>query len=306
MPPAEDGAPPSPSQRRYQTRRPPTTLGKARVSGPVEPSEPSQPQLPTIESRIPFGMIPEPPIEGNLDCRARPFHSELCFDRETFRHHLELRDSFHLLQRYHLEHLMTPRDFFYPLVALDFYQFMTTHHARDPIVIHFTIDGRHGILGARHIAKALHIPYEPVSPVDYREWAHLSQSDMVCILSGGTSTRSFLLRKELPPNMFLLDVLLRSNLFPLQHMVQRRRARLKALFRISEGFYFGHHHLIMTALLYFENKVHRKKLQRADAIPLLFPRLLYQILEHLGYPSEPRLERKCICREYSLSKNGLI
>ncbi|RVX03626.1 hypothetical protein CK203_027772 [Vitis vinifera] len=38
----------------------------------------------------------------------------------------------------------------------------------------------------------------------------------------------------------------------------------------------------LAALLYFEEKVHKKKLQRADAFPLLFPRLLCQILEHLG------------------------
>ena len=69
---------------------------------------------------------------------------------------------------------MTPRDFFYPRVALDFYQSMTTHHVQDPTVIHFTIDGRHGILGARHIAKALRIPYETVHLEDYREWAHPS------------------------------------------------------------------------------------------------------------------------------------
>ncbi|RVW64975.1 hypothetical protein CK203_065780 [Vitis vinifera] len=60
---------------------------------------------------------------------------------------------------------------------------------------------------------------------------------------------------------------------------------------MSEGFFFGPHHLIMAALLYFEEKVHKKKLQRADCIPLLFPRLLCQILEHLGYPSEPQLEK---------------
>ena len=180
---------------------------------------------------------------------------------------------------------MTLRDFFYPRVALNFYQSMTTHRVRDPTVIHFTIDGRHDILGARHIAEALRILYEPVSPTDYREWTHLSQSNMVCILSRGTSTRLFLLRKEFPPNMFLLDALLHHNIFPLQHMVQRRGAILEALFRISEGFYFGPHHLIMTALLYFEEKVHSKKLQRADAIPLLFHRLLCQILEHLGYHS---------------------
>ena len=119
-------------------------------------------------------MVTQPPIEGNLDCRARPFHSELCLDRETFKHQPELRDSFHLLQRYHLEHLMTPRDFFYPRVALDFYQSMTTHRVQDPTVIHFNIDGRHGILGARHIVEALHIPYEPARLVDYRVWVHHS------------------------------------------------------------------------------------------------------------------------------------
>ena len=119
-------------------------------------------------------MVTQPPIEGNLDCRARPFHFELSFDRKTVRLQLELRDSFHLLQRYHMEHLMTPRDFFYPRVALDFYQSMTTHRIRDSTVIHFTIDGRHGILGARHIAEALRIPYEPASPKDYKVWAQPS------------------------------------------------------------------------------------------------------------------------------------
>ena len=182
---------------------------------------------------------------------------------------------------------MTPRDFFYPHVALDFYQSMTTHRVGDPTIIHFTIDGRHGILGARHIVEALCIPYETARLEDYRVWAHPSQSDMVHILSSGTSTHPYLLRKELPPNMFFLDVLMRHNIYPLQHMVQIRGALLEALFRILEGFLFGPHHLIIAALLYVEDKVHRKKLLRADAIPLLFPRLLCQILGYLGYPSEP-------------------
>ena len=114
---------------------------------------------------------------------------------------------------------MTPRDFFYPRVALDFYQSMTPHRVQNPNVIHFTIDGRHGIHRARHIAAALRTPYEPESPADIKEWSYFSQRDMVRILSRGTSTRSFLLRKELPPGMFLLDVVFRSNIFPLQHMV---------------------------------------------------------------------------------------
>ena len=123
---------------------------------------------------------------------------------------------------------MTLRDFFYPRVALDFYQSMTTHCVRDPTIIHFTIDRRHGILGAKHIAEALRIPYEPARPEDYRVWAHPSQSDMVHILSRVTSARPYLLRKELSPNMFFIDALLRHNIYPLQHMVQRRGALLEA------------------------------------------------------------------------------
>ena len=48
----------------------------------------------------------------------------------------------------------------------------------------------------------------------------------------------------------------------------------------------------MTTLLYFEDKVHRKGLARAESIPLLMSRLLSQVLEHLGFPEEPRIERR--------------
>ncbi|RVW20553.1 hypothetical protein CK203_111442 [Vitis vinifera] len=184
-------------------------------------------------------MIAGPPIEGNLDCREQSFHSETWFDIDAVTQQPELRDSFHLLQS-----------------------------VRNPTLIYFTIDGRQGIIGARHIAEALHIPYEPVSQADFREWSLFSPRDMVHILSRGTSTASVLTRRELPSGMLLIDVLLRANIFPLQH-----------------------------------KKVHQRKLQRADVIPLLFPRLLCQILEHLGYPAEPHLERRRHCREnFSLDK----
>ena len=103
--------------------------------------------------------------------------------------------------------------------------------------------------------------------------------------------------------MLLVEVLLRSNIFPLQHLVQRRGAILDALFRISKGFYFRPHHLIMAFLLHFEEKVHKKKLQRADTILLLFSQLLCHILEHMGYPTELHLERCHHCREqFTLDK----
>nr|CAN80724.1 hypothetical protein VITISV_032186 [Vitis vinifera] len=122
---------------------------------------------------------------------------------------------------------------------------------------------------------------QPARPEDFRAWTHPSQSDIVHTLSRGASSRHYILRKELPPNMFIIDALLCHNIFPLQHWVQRRGVLLEALFRIYEGYFFGPHHLIMAALLYFDKK----------------------ILEHLGYPAKPQHERRRICREiFTLDK----
>ncbi|XP_010645343.1 extensin-like [Vitis vinifera] len=105
IPPSEGEAP---SQRRYPTRRPPTDpvppadqatnsvsrppAKRTKFSGPREPSHAPQPEPPTEDSRIPVRITPEtvirrpmiagPPIEGNLDCRDRSFHSETYFDIE--------------------------------------------------------------------------------------------------------------------------------------------------------------------------------------------------------------------------------
>ena len=117
IPPSEGG---TPSQRRYPTRRPPTDpvppadqarrpasrppAKRTKVSAPGAPSHAPQAEPPTEESRIPVAipletvirrpMVAGPPIEGNLDCRARSFHSEIYFDIEALRQQLELRDSF--------------------------------------------------------------------------------------------------------------------------------------------------------------------------------------------------------------------
>ena len=48
----------------------------------------------------------------------------------------------------------------------------------------------------------------------------------------------------------------------------------------------------MTTLLHFEYKVHRKGLARAESLPLLMPRLLSHVLEHLRFPEEPHIERR--------------
>ncbi|RVW28141.1 hypothetical protein CK203_108599 [Vitis vinifera] len=174
---------------------------------------------------------------------------------------------------------------------------MTTRGVPVPASILFTIDGRQGILGARQIVEAFHIPYAPADPTAFRRWAPLSEWDMVRSLSRGTSSQRTIFRRELPPGMLLVDVVLRTNLLPLQHTVQRRWAILEALFRIYEGYYFGPHHLIMAALLHFEEKVHKRRLTRAASIQLLFPRLLCHVLAHMGFPANPQAEPRRHCRE---------
>ncbi|RVW95560.1 hypothetical protein CK203_039109 [Vitis vinifera] len=221
------------------TKRP--TSGSGRTDESSEPEEPSsepQPsQPPPTDSQIPSGMTPKC-LSGVPCSLSRPLR---------------------VIWTVGLGH-STPSSVLTQSLS-DFSPSSGTpsicSRVRDPTVIHFTIDGRHGILGARHKAEALRIPYEPASTEDYRVWTQPSQSDIV-------------------------HALLRHNIFPLQHWVQRRGVLLKALFRISEGFFFGPHHLIMAALLYFEEKVHNKKLLRADAILLLFPRLFMSDSGALG------------------------
>ncbi|RVW87065.1 hypothetical protein CK203_048373 [Vitis vinifera] len=151
IPPSEGGVPLSPRQHRYETKRPPTTLGantsrpkksvrrppakKARVASQEESSTPPQPQPPIIESQIPSGMTPEVIIRRLM--RFIPPTAEIPFGAPD--------DS---------QGLLLSR------VALDFYLSMTTRRVWEHIVIHLTIDGCHGILGTRHIVEALHIPYE--------------------------------------------------------------------------------------------------------------------------------------------------
>ena len=62
----------------------------------------------------------------------------------------------------------------------------------------------------------------------------------------------------------------------------------------------------MTVLLHFEDKVHRKGLARAESIPLLMPRLLCQVLEHLGFPEEPRIERRFRCPQVLSMERAMV
>ena len=61
----------------------------------------------------------------------------------------------------------------------------------------------------------------------------------------------------------------------------------------------------MTSLLHFEEKVHCMGLARAEGLPLLMPRLLNQVLEHLGFPEEPRIERRISCTQVLSTERSL-
>ena len=117
---------------------------------------------------------------------------------------------------------MTPRRYFYPRVVIDFYHSMTSRKEANPTALHFSINGRPRILRASDITAALHLPVVLANAADYRQWPHPSTREMVRLLSMDATGGIILFRRHLPQRMLLIDHILRSNLFPLQHIVQRR------------------------------------------------------------------------------------
>ena len=110
---------------------------------------------------------------------------------------------------------------------------MTSRRQPNPTAIHFAIDGRPGILRAIDIAATFNLPVVLANSADYRQWPHPSTREMVRLLSRDTTVKPILFRRQLPPSMLLIDHILRSNLLPLQHIVQMREAILEALYHIS-------------------------------------------------------------------------
>ena len=182
---------------------------------------------------------------------------------------------------------------------------MTSRGVPSPLELRFSIDGRQGVLRAANISTALGLPAKLANFGGYRVWPQPSQREMVRCLARDTTAGPVLFRRQLPPQMHLVDHLLRTSLFPLQQYVQRRGTILEVLYRISEGFWFSPSKLVMTSLLHFEDKVHRKGLARAEGLPLMMPRLLSQVLEHLGFPEEPSIERRISCTQVLSTERSL-
>ena len=237
---------------------------------------------------------------------ARDFHGESFYDVPALTADPRFRDSMRLITQYSLLPFMTPRQFYYPRVVLQFYHSMTSRGVPSPLELRFTIDDRPRVLQAVDISSTLGLPAELANSEGYRDWPQPSQREMVRCLARDTTTGPVIFLRQLPPQMLLVDHLLRTSLFLLQHYAQRRGAILEALYRISEGFWFSPSELVMTALLHFEDKVHRKGLARAEGLPLLMPRLLSQVLEHLGFLVEPRIERRIRCPQVLSMERALV
>ena len=169
---------------------------------------------------------------------------------------------------------------------------MTSRREANPSALHFSIDGRPGIFRASDITAAHHLPVVLSNAADYRQWPHPSTREMVRLLAMDAIGWSILFKRHLSQCMLLIDHVLRSKMLPLQHIVQRRGAIFEVLYHISEGYWFSPTELIMTSLFYFEDRVHRRSLLRAESLPLMFPQLLCQVLEHIGFLVEPLLEHR--------------
>ena len=63
---------------------------------------------------------------------------------------------------------MTSSRFFYPYVIVEFYQTMTSRRDPHPTAIHFSIDGRDGILRATDIAATFNLPIVLTNSTEYR------------------------------------------------------------------------------------------------------------------------------------------
>ena len=140
--------------KRYQTRMGPQApslmpqrrLRRARLEpSPPPADEGSSPQL-SPASRIRRPMFNGDPISRNVDLRARDFHGEPFYYVQALTTDPRSRASMSVITQYSLLPFMTPRQFYYPWVVLQFYHSMTSRGLPSPLELRFSIDGRQGVL----------------------------------------------------------------------------------------------------------------------------------------------------------------
>ena len=79
----------------------------------------------------------------------------------------------------------------------------------------FSVDDRPGVLRAAGISAALGLRIPPRNAEGYRDWAHPPHREMVRALAKDATAGPVFYRRQLPPQMLLVDHLLRTSLFPL-------------------------------------------------------------------------------------------
>ena len=188
----------------------------------------SSPQL-FPASRIRRPLFVGHPIQGNVGLHSRDFHGESYYNVPALMADPRFRDSVRLIEHYSLLPFMTSRQFYYPRVVLQFYHSMTSRGAPSPLELRFTIDDRPGVLRAADISAAFGLQTVQANSGGYRDSPQPTQWDMVCILARDTTVGPVLFRRQLTPQMLLIDHLLRTSLFPLQHYVRRRGAILEGI-----------------------------------------------------------------------------
>ena len=136
-------------QRKSKRARP---SKRARTSGPGESSSSrpqsspatsaaeatSSPQL-SLASRIRRPLFIGKPIPGNVRLHRQEFHQESYYDVPALMADHRFRDSMRLIEHYSLLPFMTPRQYYYPRVVLQFYHSMTSRGAPSPLELRFTI-----------------------------------------------------------------------------------------------------------------------------------------------------------------------
>ena len=167
---------PSPEHQRPQRRAPPSK--RARTSGlgessrsrpessppPVDQS--SSPQL-SPHTKITRSMFICDPIPGNVNLHDQEFHMKSYYDIPALTADQRFIDSMRLIRQYSLLPFMTPRQFFYPQVVLEFFHTMTSRGVPSPLEIRFSINGHPRVLRAVDITAALGLPVAMVNSTYY-------------------------------------------------------------------------------------------------------------------------------------------
>ena len=92
---------------------------------------------------------------------------------------------------------------------------MTSRDTDGPLEIQFSIDDRHGVLRPADISASLVLRIPPRNSEGYRAWAHPPHREMVRALARDATAGPVFYQRQLPPQMLLIDHLLRTILFPL-------------------------------------------------------------------------------------------